>query len=250
MVALGLGLPNQGMIDNLVAMHNPISSKVLETTLVRLGCRCVVVPDGSDAILATSDGGVRFDIIWLDLDMPNSESSHTCAQWSRADAWLSVNGEHAARMIKSTVNPNSECPIVAVCSHDVGTNDEAGTIFSASISKPIVKNDVVNILRKLGFAKQAEENRTSRRGSQESSISSQGRRGSGATDRRASGATDRRNSGATDRRGSNATTASDRRDSGASALLAAEEPRRGSDPLNTLAEDAQETLASPNPNQG
>lgn len=55
-------------IDCLVAGRNPISNKVLETMLVRMGCRCVVVPDGAEAILAA--GGVKFDIIWMDLQMP------------------------------------------------------------------------------------------------------------------------------------------------------------------------------------
>lgn len=55
-------------IDCLVAGKNPISNKVLETVLVRLGCRCVVVPDGGEAILVANS--VRFDVIWMDLQMP------------------------------------------------------------------------------------------------------------------------------------------------------------------------------------
>lgn len=55
-------------IDCLIAGRNPISNKVLETILVRLGCRCVVVPNGAEAILAA--GGVKFDVIWCDLQMP------------------------------------------------------------------------------------------------------------------------------------------------------------------------------------
>lgn len=59
-------------IDCLIAGRNPISNKVLETMLVRLGCRCVVVPNGAEAILAA--GGVKFDIIWMDLQMPGAFS--------------------------------------------------------------------------------------------------------------------------------------------------------------------------------
>jgi hypothetical protein len=58
-------------IDCLVAGKNPISNKVLETVLVRLGCRCVVVPDGGEAILVANS--VRFDVIWMDLQMPVGE---------------------------------------------------------------------------------------------------------------------------------------------------------------------------------
>lgn len=52
-------------IDCLVAGRNPIVTKVLETMLIRLGCRCVVVPDGGEAILAAQ--GVAFDLIFCDL---------------------------------------------------------------------------------------------------------------------------------------------------------------------------------------
>lgn len=57
-------------IDCLVAGRNPIVTKVLETMLVRLGCRCVVVPNGAEAILAAQ--GVAFDIIFMDLQMPGA----------------------------------------------------------------------------------------------------------------------------------------------------------------------------------
>lgn len=59
-------------IDCLIAGRNPISNKVLETILVRLGCRCVVVPNGAEAILAAQ--GVKFDIIWMDVYMDIGQS--------------------------------------------------------------------------------------------------------------------------------------------------------------------------------
>lgn len=34
----------------LMAEDNPITAKIIETLLIRLGCRCVVVADGSEAI--------------------------------------------------------------------------------------------------------------------------------------------------------------------------------------------------------
>lgn len=52
-------------IDCLVAGRNPIVVKVLETMLVRLGCRCITVPDGGEAILAAQ--GVHFDVLFVDL---------------------------------------------------------------------------------------------------------------------------------------------------------------------------------------
>ncbi|GAA5857047.1 hypothetical protein JCM8547_007931 [Rhodosporidiobolus lusitaniae] len=118
-------------IDCLVAGRNPIVTKVLETMLQRLGCRVVVVPNGADAILAA--GGIPFDCLFLDLAMPV------------------VDGEKAARMIKSTVNPSANAPIVAVCSHTAAIDDAAGTLFAATLSKPIMKADLLAVLSRLGF---------------------------------------------------------------------------------------------------
>ncbi|CAE6467246.1 unnamed protein product [Rhizoctonia solani] len=82
----------------LIAEDNPISSKVLETLLTRMGCRCVVVGDGSEAI-SVAMGDIKFDCILMDYQMP------------------SVDGEVAARLIKTTKNKNSNVPIVAVSAY-------------------------------------------------------------------------------------------------------------------------------------
>lgn len=51
-------------IDVLVAEDNPISSKVLETLLIRLGCRCVVVHNGEEVMRCTM-GELVFDVIFV-----------------------------------------------------------------------------------------------------------------------------------------------------------------------------------------
>lgn len=48
---------------------DPISSKILETILHRLGCLCVVVANGEEAIRC-SMGDVAFDVIFMDMLMP------------------------------------------------------------------------------------------------------------------------------------------------------------------------------------
>ncbi|GAA6047829.1 hypothetical protein JCM3770_004663 [Rhodotorula araucariae] len=131
-------------IDCLVAGRNPIVTKVLETMLQRLGCRVVVVPNGAEAILAA--GGIPFDVLFLDLAMPV------------------VDGEKAARMIKSTVNPSTNAPIVAVCSQPAAIDDATGTLFTATLPKPIMKADLLAVLSHLGFkleVKASEERRGS-----------------------------------------------------------------------------------------
>lgn len=42
--------PSDRAVTCLLAEDNPITAKIIETLLSRLGCRCVVVADGSEAI--------------------------------------------------------------------------------------------------------------------------------------------------------------------------------------------------------
>lgn len=42
--------PTDRAVTCLLAEDNPITAKIIETLLIRLGCRCVVVADGSEAI--------------------------------------------------------------------------------------------------------------------------------------------------------------------------------------------------------
>jgi serine/threonine-protein kinase RIM15 len=42
--------PHDKAVTCLLAEDNPITAKIIETLLIRLGCRCVVVADGSEAI--------------------------------------------------------------------------------------------------------------------------------------------------------------------------------------------------------
>jgi len=131
----GSGSPSEKSVDCLIAEDNPISSKILETILVRLGCLCVVVHNGEEAIRC-SMGEIAFDVIFMDMLMPI------------------LDGENAARMIKSTKNANQNTPIVAVTSYaaqDQPHVTEEGTVFNAVLTKPVNKTDVLNVLMKLGF---------------------------------------------------------------------------------------------------
>ncbi|WRT65962.1 uncharacterized protein IL334_002913 [Kwoniella shivajii] len=130
--SLGTGMMDRGL-DVLIAEDNPISQKILETLLTRMGCRCICVDDGPAALAATM-GSIRFDVIICDIHMPV------------------VNGEQVARMIRSTNNHNQNTPIIAATSyeqHQVVT--EEGTLFSAVLNKPVSKADLIKCLGKLGF---------------------------------------------------------------------------------------------------
>lgn len=61
-----------------------------------------------------------------------------------------VDGESAARHIKSTSNKNSSIPIIAVSAY-VGSDNSASNLFAASLSKPVQKADLLSVMRQLGF---------------------------------------------------------------------------------------------------
>ncbi|KAI8580806.1 hypothetical protein K450DRAFT_236075 [Umbelopsis ramanniana AG] len=113
-------------IDCLIADDNPISCKILETILYTLNCRCVVVRNGAQAIRCAM-GGVKFDIIFMDIRMPI------------------IDGEAAARMIKSTINMNSTTPIIAVTAYE-HTVQLAGA-FDDILNKPVTTQIILNRLK-------------------------------------------------------------------------------------------------------
>jgi serine/threonine-protein kinase RIM15 len=124
--------PHDRAVTCLLAEDNPITAKIIETLLIRLGCRCVVVADGSEAI-SVAMGDIKFDCILMDLQMPV------------------LDGEGAARYIKSTNSKNTNTPIVAVSAYSGVDTNETSNVFAASLSKPLQKADLIAVFRQLGF---------------------------------------------------------------------------------------------------
>lgn len=62
-----------------------------------------------------------------------------------------VDGEQAARFIKSTNNKNTSTPIIAVSAYSGQDPGSASNIFAASLAKPIPKNELLVVMRQLGF---------------------------------------------------------------------------------------------------
>ena len=59
--------PSDRAVTCLLAEDNPITAKIIETLLIRLGCRCVVVADGSEAIsVAMGDISTCFATLFCD----------------------------------------------------------------------------------------------------------------------------------------------------------------------------------------
>ncbi|KAL0073273.1 hypothetical protein F4703DRAFT_1972825, partial [Phycomyces blakesleeanus] len=113
-------------LDCLVADDNPISCKILETILKALHCRCVIARNGARAIRFAM-GDIPFDVIFMDVHMPI------------------IDGEAAARMIKSTNNVNKETPIIAVTAYE-RIAQLAGP-FDDTLNKPVTKDIILQKLK-------------------------------------------------------------------------------------------------------
>jgi serine/threonine-protein kinase RIM15 len=62
-----------------------------------------------------------------------------------------VDGEGAARYIKSTNSKNTHTPIVAVSAYSGTDPIEGSSLFTAAIAKPVQKADILAVMRQLGF---------------------------------------------------------------------------------------------------
>ncbi|OLL22743.1 Serine/threonine-protein kinase ppk18 [Neolecta irregularis DAH-3] len=115
-VMLGSG-PYFRPLDVLVCEDNPLTNKVMETMLGKLKCRVVSMYDGASAA-STAMSNIKFDIIFMDIKLPK------------------INGQDAAKMIRSTKHANSSTPIIAVTSYlpDI-TNP---SVFDSQLEKPLM----------------------------------------------------------------------------------------------------------------
>jgi serine/threonine-protein kinase RIM15 len=153
--------PSDRAVTCLLAEDNPITAKIIETLLIRLGCRCVVVADGSEAI-SVAMGDIsqwfndilsspthtptfsEFDCILMDLQMPVREY-RTLQCVHQLTTLHAVDGEGAARYIKSTNSKNTNTPIIAVSAYSGTDPNEASNVFTASLSKPLQKADLLGM---------------------------------------------------------------------------------------------------------
>lgn len=132
-------------IHCMIAEDNPISARMLQGILTKLGCNSTTVRNGAEA-LRMAMGETKYSVLFVDVTLPI------------------VSGQDVAKMIKSTRNINAITPIVALASFS-GTNslsqqnsqafdnllESTGGVFDAVMAKPIDKTDVCNILPRFGF---------------------------------------------------------------------------------------------------
>ena len=73
---------------------------------------------------------------------------------------LTVDGEGAARYIKTTNNKNANCPIIAVSAYGGSDPTEGNNLFAAFLAKPVQKADLLSVMRQLGFKTSTASGRT------------------------------------------------------------------------------------------
>jgi CheY-like chemotaxis protein len=119
-------------LDVLIAEANPVGSKILETILQNLNCRCIKVKNGDEAA-QTLMGDIKFDIVFTDVNISIGIFD-----------FILVNAEALVKMIKNTSNLNFQTPIVAITtsSSPITTKNE----FDYVITKPVTKTSILDTL--------------------------------------------------------------------------------------------------------
>jgi serine/threonine-protein kinase RIM15 len=67
------------------------------------------------------------------------------------DVMCIVDGEGAARYIKSTNGKNTNTPIIAVSAYSGVDPIDNSNLFTAYLAKPLQKTDLIAVMRQLGF---------------------------------------------------------------------------------------------------
>jgi hypothetical protein len=82
--------PQDRAVTCLLAEDNPITAKIIETLLIRLGCRCVVVADGSEAIsVAMGDiRGLSLALSWSTLLITGHQTSTSFSWTCKCLCWM------------------------------------------------------------------------------------------------------------------------------------------------------------------
>ncbi|TGZ80091.1 hypothetical protein EX30DRAFT_69156 [Ascodesmis nigricans] len=119
-------------LDVLVCEDHPVSRMVMERLLEKLKCRTIGVDNGAEAMRCAM-GEVKFDIILMEFKLPQ------------------ISGEDVARMIRTSRNPNSNTPIVAVTGYLKDLSDPHH--FDELMEKPATPSKLIDVLERQCFWK-------------------------------------------------------------------------------------------------
>lgn len=124
---LGWNSPKFRPLVVLICESNPALRYSMEQLVKGLSCRCVTVQDPDGAIRCAT-GDIKFDLIFTEFKFPKG------------------NGADAARIIRTTFNPNTETPVVCVTSYAPEAANTARSNFSSVLSKPPTREMVSDAL--------------------------------------------------------------------------------------------------------
>ena len=127
-------------LDILIADTNPVAAKILQAYLTKLGCRCITVYNGSDA-LAVSMFDITFDVILLDSQM--SDCTFFIFFYNLYIEMI-VSGASIAKLIRLSNHINHSTPLVGMTMHDLSF--EQSRYFDDVLMKPIPFDGLKQIL--------------------------------------------------------------------------------------------------------
>jgi CheY-like chemotaxis protein/HPt (histidine-containing phosphotransfer) domain-containing protein len=118
----------------LLVENNAINQLAAASMLTRLGCRVATADSGEKAIELV--GGQPFDLIFMDVQMPN------------------MDGFEATRLIRQLDAPAAATPIVAMTANAMEGDREKCLAAGMNdyLSKPVTKDDLTAILQRWGGA--------------------------------------------------------------------------------------------------
>lgn len=118
---------SNGRIRALLVEDNMVNQKVASLTLEQLGCEVTIASDGREAV-DLADGPLRFDLICMDVNMPN------------------MDGLEATRRIRNLDHENSGSHILAMTG--MAFEDDRKNCFEAGMDDVVTKPFEIEDLRK------------------------------------------------------------------------------------------------------
>ena len=121
----------------LVVEDNPINQKVIKIMLEQLGCDVTIAQDGLTGVAKMNN---TFDVVFMDIGLPD------------------IDGLEATKRIRINNEHDSSIPIIAMTAH-LFSQDKQNCLnigMNEVISKPVLREDLINLLHTWTEKKQAE----------------------------------------------------------------------------------------------
>ena len=128
----------------LIVEDEPISRKVLHTILENVATECLIAVNGEDAFdkyLEAVESNTPFDVIFLDVMMPEANGQEALAAIREYETELGIVGDSGVKVIMTTALDDGKNIYQA---HANGCVDY--------IVKPISRDKILKAVERLGFS--------------------------------------------------------------------------------------------------